>query len=71
MIPDALVDRLVTFENDLTVAAQLTDILSAGLEELIVCLVPISAVDDDEQTLLMHWIGLLQGSDLHHYSSIS
>ena len=71
MIPEALVDRLVTFENDLTVAARLTDILSAGLEELIVCLVPISAVDDDEQKLLMHWIGLLQCSDLHHYSSIS
>ena len=71
MIPDALVDRLVTFENDLTVAARLTDILSAGLDGLIVCLVPISAVDDDDQTLLKRWIGLLQGSDLHRYSSIS
>ena len=64
MIPYVLVHSLVTFENDLTVATRLTDILLAGLEGLIESLVPTRAVDDDP-TLFKHWIGQLQGSDLH------
>ena len=44
-----LYQRLVTFENDLTVARDHSPIFCRpGLDGLIVCLVPISAVDDDD-----------------------
>ena len=52
-------------QYQLTIAIRLTDILLAGLDGLIVSLVPTRAVDDDDPTLLKHWIGQLQGSDLH------
>jgi F420-dependent oxidoreductase-like protein len=60
VVPDALVDSLVISGNDSIVAARLTELLTAGLDELMVSLVPTTgAGDDDEQTRLMHLIGRL------------
>ena len=59
-VPDALVDSLVISGNESTVAARLTELLTAGLDELMVSLVPTTgAGDDDVQTRLMHLIGRL------------
>jgi F420-dependent oxidoreductase-like protein len=59
MVPDALVDNLVISGNDATVAARLNELLAAGLDELMLSLVPIKETGDDEQILLMHLIGRL------------
>jgi alkanesulfonate monooxygenase SsuD/methylene tetrahydromethanopterin reductase-like flavin-dependent oxidoreductase (luciferase family) len=59
MVPDALIDNLVISGNDVTVAAQLNELLAAGLDELMVSLVRITETGDDEQALLMHLIGRL------------
>jgi F420-dependent oxidoreductase-like protein len=59
MAPDALVDNLVISGNHATVAARLNELLAAGLDELMISLVPIKETGDDEQTLLMHLIGRL------------
>jgi hypothetical protein len=46
-IPDSLVDSLIVSGNEDTVAAQFTELLAAGLDELMVTLVPIKdAVDE-------------------------
>lgn len=49
MVPDALVDNLVISGNEATVAARLTELLGAGLDELIVSLVPIAGTGEAEQ----------------------
>lgn len=59
MVPDALLDNLVISGNDATIAARLSELLAAGLYELMISLVPITETGDDEQTLLMHLIGRL------------
>jgi len=59
-VPDALVDSLVISGNESIVAARLTELLDAGLGEVMVSLVPTTgADDDDEQTRLMRLIGRL------------
>jgi hypothetical protein len=59
MLPDALVDNLVISGNEAAVAALLTELLAAGLDELMVSLVPIAACSDEQQVRLMHLIGQL------------
>jgi F420-dependent oxidoreductase-like protein len=58
-VPDALVDSLVISGNEATVAARFTELLAAGLDELMVALVPTKDAGDDEQSQLMHLIGQL------------
>jgi len=53
---DALVDSLVISGNKATVAAKFTELLAAGLDELMVSLVPIKDTVD-ELTRLMNLIG--------------
>jgi F420-dependent oxidoreductase-like protein len=59
MVPDALVDSLVIAGNEATVAARFTELLTAGLDELMVALVPTTSAVDNEQSQLMHLIGQL------------
>jgi hypothetical protein len=58
-IPDALVDNLVISGNEATVSARFTDLLAAGLDELMVSLVPTTSTVEEEQTRLMNLIGQL------------
>jgi F420-dependent oxidoreductase-like protein len=58
-VSDALVDNLIISGNDATVVARLNELLAAGLDELMISLVPITKTGDDEQALLMHLIGRL------------
>ena len=58
-VSDALVDNLMISGNDATVVARLNELLAAGLDELMISLVPITETGDDEQALLMHLIGRL------------
>ena len=58
-VSDALVDNLIISGNDATVAARFNELLAAGLNELMISLVPITETGDDEQALLMHLIGRL------------
>jgi alkanesulfonate monooxygenase SsuD/methylene tetrahydromethanopterin reductase-like flavin-dependent oxidoreductase (luciferase family) len=58
-VPDALVDSLVISGNESIVADRLTELLTAGLDEVMVSLVPTTGADDDEQTRLMQLIGRL------------
>jgi hypothetical protein len=58
-IPDTLVDSLVISGNESIVVARLTELLAAGLDELMVSLVHATGADDDEQTRLMQLIGRL------------
>ncbi len=56
IVPDALVDNLIISGNESEVAVRFKELLSTGLGELMVTLVPIiDAID--EQTRLMHLIG--------------
>jgi F420-dependent oxidoreductase-like protein len=57
-VPDSLVDNLIVSGNEATVATRLTELLAAGLDELMVTLVPIKDAVD-ELTRLMHLIGQL------------
>jgi F420-dependent oxidoreductase-like protein len=57
-VPDSLVDSLIVSENEATVTERLTELLAAGLDELMVNLVPIKD-ETDEMTRLMHLIGQL------------
>ena len=57
-ISDALVDNLVISGNEDTVAARFTELVAAGLDELMVSLVPIKDTVD-ELTQVMHLIGQL------------
>ena len=58
-VPDALVDNLVISGNESTINAQFAELLAAGLDELMVSLVPTTGGSDDEQALLMRLIGRL------------
>jgi alkanesulfonate monooxygenase SsuD/methylene tetrahydromethanopterin reductase-like flavin-dependent oxidoreductase (luciferase family) len=58
-IPDSLVDNLVISGNVTTVSARLNDLLAAGLDELMVSLVPTTSKVEEEQARLMRLIGLL------------
>jgi hypothetical protein len=58
MISDSLIDSLILSGNEDTLAAQFTELLAAGLDELMVTLVPIKDAMD-EFTRLMHLIGQL------------
>jgi hypothetical protein len=54
-VPDALIDNLVISGNEATVAARLNELLGAGLDELMVTLVPISdKVEEEQRERLMH-----------------
>lgn len=62
MVPDALVDNLVISGNEEKVAARINELLSAGLDELMVSPVPVTGTCEDEQqqqARLMHLIGRL------------
>ena len=59
LVPESLVDSLIVSGNEATVAARFTELLAAGLDELMVTLVPIKDEAVDEQTRLMHLIGQL------------
>jgi alkanesulfonate monooxygenase SsuD/methylene tetrahydromethanopterin reductase-like flavin-dependent oxidoreductase (luciferase family) len=56
IVPDALVDNLIIAGNESKVAVRFKELLSTGLGELMVTLVPIIDASD-EQTRLMHLIG--------------
>ena len=58
-IPDALVDNLVISGNEATVSARFTGLMAAGLDELMVSLVPTTSTVEEEQTRLMNLIGQL------------
>jgi F420-dependent oxidoreductase-like protein len=58
VVPDALIDNLVISGNDATVAARLSQLLRAGLDELMISLVPIAGTGD-EYAQLMQLIGRL------------
>jgi alkanesulfonate monooxygenase SsuD/methylene tetrahydromethanopterin reductase-like flavin-dependent oxidoreductase (luciferase family) len=58
VVPDSLLDSLIVSGNEATVAARFTELLAAGLDELMVTLVPIKDALD-ELTRLMHLIGQL------------
>jgi F420-dependent oxidoreductase-like protein len=59
VVPDSLVDSLIVSGNEATVTERLTELLAAGLDELMVTLVPIKDEAVDELTRLMHLIGQL------------
>ena len=59
VVPDSLVDSLIVSGNEATVIERrLTELLAAGLDELMVTLVPIKDAVD-ELRRLMHLIGQL------------
>ena len=58
-IPNSLVDNLVISGNERTLSALFIDLLSAGLDELMISLVPITSKVEEEQTRLMILIGQL------------
>jgi F420-dependent oxidoreductase-like protein len=58
-VSDALVDNLIISGNDAAVAARFNELLAAGLDELMISLVPITETGDDEQALFIHSIGRL------------
>jgi F420-dependent oxidoreductase-like protein len=59
-VPDALVDTLLISGNVATVSARLRELLEAGLDELLVTLVPVSdTAEDEQQARLMHLVGHL------------
>jgi hypothetical protein len=57
-LSDGLVESLVVSGNEATVAARFTELLTEGLDELMVYLVPTKDAAE-EQTRLMHSIGQL------------
>jgi F420-dependent oxidoreductase-like protein len=59
VVPDSLVDSLIVSGNEATVAERLTELLAAGLDELMITLVLIKDEAVDELTRLMHLIGQL------------
>ena len=58
-VSDDLVEGLVIWGNEAAVAARLTELLEAGLDEIMVSLVPTAGKGDDEQIRLAHLIGRL------------
>lgn len=59
VVSDDFVERLVIWGNEATVAARLNELLAAGLDELVISLVPTADVGDDVQARLAHLIGRL------------
>jgi hypothetical protein len=60
-VPDPLVDTLLISGNEATVSARLRELLEAGLDELLVTLVPVSETAEDEQhARLMRLVGRLR-----------
>ena len=57
-IPDSLIDSLIVSGDEKTVAAKLNELLTAGLDELMVNVVPIKDTKD-EFTRITHLIGKL------------
>jgi len=63
---------LVISGNESIVVARLTELLAAGIDELMVSLVPTTGEgDDDEQTRFMQLIGRLYDCELCHHSITS
>ena len=58
VVPDNLVESLIVSGNEATVTERLTELLAAGLDELMITLVPVKDAVD-ELTRLMHLIGQL------------
>ena len=58
LIPDSLIDSLVVSGDEDTIATRFTELIVAGLDELMVSLTPIWDAGD-EQTRLMRVIGQL------------
>ena len=59
-VSNDLVDSLVISGNEAAVAARFTELLAAGLDELVVSLISTTgAGDDDEHARLAHLIGRL------------
>jgi F420-dependent oxidoreductase-like protein len=59
-VSDALVDALLVSGNEATVSGRLRELLEAGLDELLVTLVPVSeTAKDEQQARLMDLIGRL------------
>jgi hypothetical protein len=59
-VPDAIVDTLLISGNEATVSARLSELLEAGLDELLVTLAPVSdTAEDEQQARLMHLVGRL------------
>jgi hypothetical protein len=50
---------LVISGDKTSVSVRFTELLTTGLDELMVSLVPTTSAADDEQTRLMHLIGQL------------
>ena len=48
-VPDTLEDSLIIFGNEAAAAARFTDLLAAGLDELMVRLILMTNAVDDEQ----------------------
>jgi F420-dependent oxidoreductase-like protein len=62
MVPNALVDNLVISGNEEKIATRINELLSAGLDELMISPVPVTGTGEDEQqqqARLMHLIGRL------------
>jgi F420-dependent oxidoreductase-like protein len=60
-VPDPLVDTLLISGNEATVSARLRELLEAGLDELLVTLVPVSeTAEDEQQARLMRLVGRLR-----------
>ena len=58
-IPDALVDNLVITGNETKISARFTELLAAGLDELMVSLVPTAGNVEEQQTRFINLIGKL------------
>src|ERR671919_123885 len=57
-MPDTLIDILLVSGNEVAVSARLRELLGAGLDELLVTLVPISdSAENEQQARLMNLIG--------------
>ena len=61
MVPDALVDNLVVSGNEATVTTRLNELLGAGLDDIMVSLVPIADAGniEQQQVRLIQLIGQL------------
>lgn len=59
-VPDELVDTLLISGNEATISVRLRELLAAGLDELLVTLVPVSdTAEDEQQARVMHLVGHL------------
>ncbi len=57
-VPDALIENLIVFGDEATIAARLADLLAAGLDELLVMLIVV-ADPQAEEARLMQMVGQL------------